>query len=182
MRSSLSFLLLALLCSGATAQQLGLELRAGAAIHGLEFNSASLLNPFSTGRVEDLAFELIYTPPLDLALVGSPRLAFGGTLSSRGFENMVHANLNWHAQLFNTPLYLEGGLGGAYVTGYLHNPPPGFRPLGCHTMFYFQGAIGADLPGDWTTTIALEHSSHAWLCGADNEGLNSLDLKIGHKF
>ena len=103
-------------------------------------------------------------------------------INTRGFENMVHANLSWRASIFDWPVYVEGGLGGAYVTGYLHNPPPGFRRLGCHTMFYFEAGIGAELPGDWTATLAVEHSSHAWLCGVDNEALNSLALQIGHKF
>ena len=173
---------LAIACSGAFAQDMGLEIRGGPAIHGLEMSSASLLNPLSTGRVEDFAVELIYAPPMDLTLLGSPRLAVGGTFNLRGYENMVHANLNWHVPLFNSPVFVEGGLGGAYVTGYLHNPPPGYRRLGCHTMFYFQAAVGVELPAAWTATLAGEHSSHAWLCGVDNESLNSINLKIGHKF
>ena len=182
MRVILFSLALVLGCTGAIAQNMGLELRGGPALHGLEFTSASILNPLSTGRIEDISVELIYTPPLDLTFLGSPRLAIGGTANLRGFENMIHANLNWHTPLFDTPFYVEGGLGGAYVTGYLHNPPPGYRMLGCHTMFYFQAAVGAELPGDWTATLAAEHSSHAWLCGVDNESLNSMAIKVGHKF
>ena len=94
---------------------------------------------------------------------------------------MVHANLNWHVPVFSTPVYLEAGLGGALVSGYLHNPPAGHRQLGCNTMFYFQAGVGAEL-GDWTATLAAEHSSHAWLCSKDNDGLNSVALKLGHKF
>lgn len=171
---------LALVPTVAFPQDLGLELRAGPALHSLEVTD--MLDPFNSGRVEDIAVELIYTPPLDLSLLGSPRLAVGGTFSPRGLEQMVHANFNWHVPVFDTPLYLEAGLGGAYVTGYLHNPPPGFRKLGCHTMFYFQGAVGVELPSDWTATLASEHSSHAWKCGSDNQGLNSIALKVGHKF
>ena len=181
MRYLLSFLCaLALFPAVAGAEELGLELRAGPALHGLEIED--LLNPLKSGRIEDIAVELIYTPPVDLSLLGSPRLAIGGTFSTRGLENMVHANLNWHARVFDTPVFVEGGLGGAYVTGYLHNPPPGFRRLGCHTMFYFQASVGVELPADWTATLASEHSSHAWKCGPDNEALNSIALKLGHKF
>jgi lipid A 3-O-deacylase len=170
----------ALVSTAAAAQDLGLELRAGPALHSLEI--ADMLNPLKSGRIEDIAVELIYTPPVDLSLLGSPRLAIGGTFSTRGLEHMVRANLNWHLPVFDTPVYLEAGLGGAYVTGYLHNPPPGFRRLGCHTMFYFQGAVGVELPSDWTATLAGEHSSHAWTCGPDNQSLNSLALMVGRKF
>jgi lipid A 3-O-deacylase len=182
MRSILHLLLLVVGCAPSQAQDLGVELRAGPALHSLEFNLPSLVNPFHTGRVEDIAVELIYTPSVDLSLLGSPRLALGGTFSLRGMEHMVHANLNWHVPVFNTAVYLEGGLGASYVTGYLHSPPAGYRRLGCHPMFYFQTAAGVDLPEGWTATLAWEHSSHAWLCGPDNESLNSLSLKVGHRF
>jgi lipid A 3-O-deacylase len=180
MRFLLYSSVIALVSTAAAAQDLGLELRLGPALHSLEI--ADMLDPLKSGRIEDIVVEVIYTPTLDLSLVGSPRLAFGGTFSSRGLEHMVHANLNWHLPVFETPLYVEAGLGGAYVTGYLHDPPPGFRRLGCHTMFYFQGAVGVELPSDWTATLAAEHSSHAWTCGPDNQSLNSLALKVGHKF
>jgi lipid A 3-O-deacylase len=182
MRSLLACLALGWTCTSAHAQDAGLEVRVGPALHGLEFNLPSLVNPFHTGRIEDVAVELIYTPPADLSFLGSPRLALGGTFSLRGLEHMVHANLNWHVPVLDTAVYLEGGLGAAYVTGYLHNPPAGYRRLGCHQMFYFQTAVGVELPQNWTATLAWEHSSHAWLCGPDNESLNSLSLKVGHKF
>lgn len=173
---------LALLSSATVAQDMGLELRVGPAFHGLDANDESFLHPFADGRLEDLSVELLWQPPIELSLLGSPRLQVGGTFNFRGLEQMAHLNLVWHIPLFALPIYLEGGLGGAYVTGYLHDPPPGYRALGCNAMFYFQAAIGAELPADYTATLMAEHSSHAWLCGADNLGLNSLSLQLGHKF
>lgn len=166
----------------ALAQNLGLEVRAGPGIHGLELASRDLLDPLYHGRLSDLSVELIYTPPVDLSLLGSPRLAVGGTFDFSGHEQMAHANLNWHVPVFATPFYLEAGLGAAVMVGYLHSPPPGYRALGCNTGFYFQAAAGVELPADFTATLAVEHTSHAWLCGADNDGVNSLGLKLGHKF
>jgi hypothetical protein len=173
---------LILLSSGTIAEDTRWELRAGPAFHGLDANNNSFLHPFTTGRLEDLSVELLWQPPIDLSLIGSPRLQVGGTFNVRGMEQMAHLNLVWHVPVFTLPVYVEGGLGAAYVTGYLHNPPPGYRALGCNAMFYFQAAIGAELPADFTATLMAEHSSHAWLCGADNLGLNSLSLQLGHKF
>src|SRR5215217_4712676 len=73
------------------------ELRAGPAFHGLEFNH-KLFDPFAYGSLEDVGVELMYTPPVNpLMLLGSPRYVVGGTFNFRGLEQMVHANLNWHA-------------------------------------------------------------------------------------
>jgi len=166
----------------AIAQDVGLEVRAGPGFHGLEVASRDLLNPLYHGRLTDLSIELLFTPPVDLSIIGSPRLAVGGTFDFSGHEQMLHANLNWHVPVFDTPVYVEAGLGGAVMTGYLHNPPPGYRAIGCNAGFYFQAGIGAELPADFTVTVAAEHTSHAWLCGPDNDGVNSLGLKIGHKF
>lgn len=158
------------------------ELRAGPAFHGLEFNH-KLFDPFAYGTLEDVSVELIYTPPVNpLILLGSPNFAIGGTFNTRGLEQMVHANLNWHAPLLGSPIYLEGGLGVAAVSGYLHDAPAGYRNLGCNVMGYFQAGIGADLGDQWTATLSVEHESHMWVCGSDNDGLNSLSLKLGYKF
>lgn len=158
------------------------ELRGGPAFHGLEFNH-KLFDPFTYGQLEDVSVELIYTPPVNpLVLLGSPRFAVGGTFNTRGLEQMVHANLNWHTSVLGSPIYLEGGLGVAGVTGYLHDAPDGYRNLGCNVMGYFQAGIGADLGDHWTATLGVEHESHMWVCGSDNDGLNSLSLKVGYKF
>ena len=173
---------LALMASAVVARETGLELRAGPALHGLEANDRSYLHPFDDGRLEDMTVELIWQPPMDLGLIGSPRLQTSGTFSFTGIEQMIHLNFLWHVPVFTLPVYVEGGLGGAYVVGYLHNPPPGYRALGCNTMFYFEAAVGAELPGNYTATLMAEHSSHAWLCGPDNGGLNGLSLQLGHEF
>jgi lipid A 3-O-deacylase len=183
MRISLAATAMLLMTSTVLAQDSAFELRAGPAFHGLQLTAKGIFDPFAHGgSIEDLSVELIYTPPVDLSLLASPRLALGGTFNFRGMENMVHANANWHVPVFSTPVYVEAGLGVAYVTGYLHNAPPPYHSLGCHTMFYFQAGIGAELPGGWTATLSEEHSSHDWLCGPDNDGLNSISLKAGHKF
>ncbi|WP_143145781.1 acyloxyacyl hydrolase [Devosia enhydra] len=166
-------------------QDFGLsEIRVGPMFHGLEATSESLLNPFETGQLEDVSFEILWrTPDIDaLYWLGSPRPAVGGTLNLKGREQMVHAGLNWHLPIFDTPFWVEGGLGLAAISGYTHDAPPGYRNLGCHVTGYFQGSIGADIGDDWTAMLTVEHSSHAWLCNPENSGLNSLGVRIGYKF
>jgi len=160
------------------------EVRLGPMFHGLEANSTSLLDPFGTGQLEDVSFELLWrTPDLDAFYwLGSPRPAVGGTINFGGREQMIHAGLNWHLPIFQTPFFLEGGLGLAAITGYTHDAPPGFRNLGCHTTGYFQGSIGANIGENWTAMLTVEHSSHAWICDPENSGLNAMGVRIGYKF
>lgn len=159
------------------------ELRGGPMLHGLEADSR-LISTIEQHRIEDVSVELIYSPPTNEVLywLGSPRAVIGGNFNLLGYENNLHLNLNWHLPVFTTPVWVEGGLGGSYLTGYLENPPPGYRALGCHTTFFLQASVGADIGDNWTAAVSWEHSSHWWMCGQTNQGLNSLGIKIGYKF
>lgn len=176
---------LALIPTGALAQDFGIdELRAGAMIHGVELGGGPLFSSIHLDRFEDVNFEVLFrSPQIDaFEWLGSPRPAIGGTFSTKGLENMVHANLNWHVPLGDTPFFVEGGFGLAAVSGYDHNAPSGYRNLGCNVMAYFQGNVGMDLGQNWDVMATFEHSSHGWTCGTDNDGLNGLGIRVGYKF
>lgn len=152
-------------------------------LHGLEADSR-LGGTIMQHRIEDVSVELIYSPPANDVLfwLGSPRPVIGGNFNLLGFESNLHVNLNWHVPVFDTPVWVEVGLGGSYITGYLEDPPLGYRTLGCHTTFFTQANVGVDIAENWTASVSWEHSSHWWLCGLNNDGVNSLGLKIGYKF
>lgn len=176
---------LAGLPTAALAQDFGVdEVRAGAMLHGVELGGGPLFSSIHFDRLEDVNFEVLFrSPQIDaFEWLGSPRPAIGGTINTKGLENMVHANLNWHVPLGDTPFFVEGGLGLSLASGYDSGAPSGYRDLGCNVLAYMQGSVGMDLGQNWDVMATFEHSSHGWICGTNNDGLNGLGLRVGYKF
>lgn len=175
------------LCAGASAasaQDIYLdELRAGAFFHGAYqgFVPTSLTWNFS--HFEDVKFSALFASPHIDAITwyGQIRPEIGATVNLAGKESLVHANLNWQIPLFDSPVYLELGLGAALTTGSLTGAPAGTRNFGCRVNFYETAGIGVNLSENVTATLVYEHTSNLGMCAA-NDGLSNLGVLVGFKF
>jgi hypothetical protein len=161
------------------------EIRGGVMAHSVdEPGPNATFGLFNFDRIEDANVELVFkAPDWDAwTWIGSPRLALGATLNFSGLENMVYGGLVWHANLFGSPVFVEGGFGGALTDGQLHNAAYPYRSLGCSTLFHEQASLGYDISEHADVMLTIEHASHANLCGADNRGLTNLGIRAGFKF
>jgi hypothetical protein len=161
------------------------EIRGGVMAHSVdEPGPSATFGFFNLDRIEDANVELVFkAPDWDAwSWIGSPRFELGTTVNFGGLENMLYGGLLWHANLFGSPVFVEGGLGGALTDGQLHNAVYPHRSLGCSTLFHEQASLGYDITDNADVMLTVEHASHANLCGADNRGLTNLGIRVGFKF
>lgn len=175
----------AVLCGPGFAQGLALdEFRAGVFAHNAYVGFIPTSTNFDFSRIEDVKFSALFaSPEIDaFQWIGSPRIETGATLnlSGRG-ENIVHANLNWQLGLFDTPLYVELGLGAALTDGALSGAAAPARNFGCALNFYESAGIGAHISETMTATLVYEHISNLGIC-TPNDGLSNVGIQIGFKF
>ena len=180
----------ALLCGWtgfAAAQESQWEVRGGAAISGIELSTTFTpkLSTFNAGNLDMLQLDVLYAPPdmEFLEWLGSPRFEVGGLLNLRGRESLVHGGLTWHWGLFDTPVFVELGVGAAVHNGSVTAAPP-LRNLGCNFAFHYTYSVGTDIGKDWTLVAKFQHISHGGVCGpsAVNDGINNFGVVVGHKF
>ena len=170
--------------SVARAQDMGFsELRGGIMAHSVDDSSGTTTFGFlNLTRVQDANVELLFKPFDGLGWLGSPRPTVGATVNFGGLESQVYAGLTWHAQVFNTPFFVEGMFGAAATNGQFHNAVYPARSLGCPILFHEAASVGYDLTENADIMLTLEHASHAGLCGSDNRGLTDLGVRVGFKF
>lgn len=160
------------------------ELRFGVNAH--DVHHAAL--PFQVGewnlsRIEDVSFDVLFTSPdMDaFRWIGAPRPEIGATINLNGSDSMVHANLTWQLPVFETPFYLEAGLGAAIHNGALTGAAAGRKNFGCRVNFYERWGVGAHISDNATATLTYEHTSNNGWCDA-NDGLSNVGLRLGWKF
>jgi hypothetical protein len=160
------------------------ELRFGAEFHRV-YPTVFLVDPsqLNFDRLEDVTFDVLFRSPIPEAFwwTGRPRPDLGATINLKGYESFVHFGLTWQAHIFDTPIFVEGTLGGALNNGYATNPPPGYYAQGCPWGFYERVGVGVDLPSNMTVLVNYEHSSNWGVCGT-NQGMTMGGVKLGFKF
>lgn len=138
---------------------------------------------FRFNQIEDIGFDVLFkSPDLDaFRWIGAPRVNFGGTINFDNQESMAHLGLTWQTHLFDSPVFVEGTIGGAIHNGILTGTLGKMRPQGCRIGFYTAAGLGVDINENVTATLVYEHMSNADLCSA-NYGLSNVGLKVGWKF
>lgn len=166
------------------AQNFGVsEIRGGVMAHSVdEHTGNSTFGFLNLTRIQDANVELLFTPFEGTEWLGSPRPTIGATLNFGGLESQAYAGLTWHAQLFDTPVFVEGLFGAAVHNGQLHNAVYPARSLGCPVLFHEAASLGYNISDNSDVMLTVEHSSHAGLCGDDNRGLTNLGVRFGFKF
>ena len=172
-----------------TAQYFGIsEVRLGPALTNLELLPTWLFIPDTTSinkaRLDGAEFDVLFRTPFPETLkwIGSPRPSIGGVIGLGGYESMIHAGLDWHLPIGETPFYAEAGLGVALHTGYLDNAPAGFHNLGCPVLLHWKAGLGVNLNENTTFTVDWAHISNFVFKCHPNDGLNDIGFTVGHKF
>jgi lipid A 3-O-deacylase len=151
-------------------------------------DEAGPVNIFGVGnfsRIQDVNVELLFTPPdADFwRIIGNPRPHVGATVNFGGLESMAYAGLTWRLPVFDTGIFIEGGLGGAVTNGALSGAVYPARNLGCVLQFHEQVSVGYQVTDNFSAMLTYEHASHANLCGAvNNRGLSNFGARIGWTF
>lgn len=160
------------------------ELRIGWHFHDVHHAALPfLVQEYRLNQLEDVSFDVLFTSPdLDaFRWIGSPRPEIGATINFDGQDSLVHANLTWQLPVFDTPFYLEAGLGGAINDGALTGAAPGRKNFGCRLNFYERWGVGAHIGDNATATLTYEHTSNNGYC-QQNDGLSNFGLRLGWKF
>ena len=173
----------ALAAAPAAGQQQNLisEMKVGVLAHDIAF----LGDHIETGA--DVNFEMLFTPPAILSVIGSPRPHLGASINTSGNTSDAYFGLTWGISVLQSlfgwgeRVYLNGSLGGAYQDGYTTTAPVGRKDLGSPVLFHLSTELGYQLTPRFSVSGYLEHMSNANLA-AHNAGITSAGARIGVKF
>jgi lipid A 3-O-deacylase len=135
----------------------------------------------------DINFEMLFTPPDFLSIIGSPRPHLGGTLNTAGNTNSGYFGLTWGITLIQSlfrsgdGVFVNGSLGGALQDGYNNNAPPDRKTLGSTALFRGSVELGYQLTPNMSISGFLSHMSNANLA-PHNAGLTDAGARLGFKF
>jgi lipid A 3-O-deacylase len=122
-----------------------------------------------------------FVAPLDnryLDVLLRPRPHLGGSLSTGGGSSQLFGGLTWTVPLPSI-FFLEASFGGTIHDAPLENAP---IAVGCRVLFRESVGLGVELGPHWRVVGGIDHSSHANLCGDDNDGLTHIGGSIGYRF
>ncbi len=138
-------------------------------------------------RGADLNFEMLFTPPDFLGIIGSPRPHLGGSLNTAGNTNTGYFGLTWGITLIQNlfgwggPVSLNGGLGGAFQDGFHDSAPPDRKKLGSTALFRGSLELGYQLTPTIGISGFVDHLSNADLA-QHNAGITDAGARLGFKF
>jgi lipid A 3-O-deacylase len=135
----------------------------------------------------DMNFEMLFTPPDFLGIVGSPRPHIGGSLNTAGNTNVGYFGLTWGIKLIQNlfqwggGLFLNGSVGGAFQDGYTNSAPPGRKELGSTALFRGSLELGYQVAPNVSVSAFVDHISNADLA-PHNAGITDAGARLGFKF
>jgi lipid A 3-O-deacylase len=135
----------------------------------------------------DVNFEMLFTPPAFLDIIGSPRPHLGGSLNTSGNTNSGYFGLTWGITLIQNlfgwgkSVYLNGSVGGALQDGHTNSAPPGRKTLGSTALLRGSLELGYQLTPNMSVSAFLDHMSNADLA-SHNAGLTDAGARLGFKF
>ena len=135
----------------------------------------------------DVNFELLFTPPDALAIIGSPRPQVGGSLNTAGGTSSGYFGLTWGITLiqnlfgWGNKVFLNGSFGGGVQGGFTNNAPPGRKELGSTLLARESLELGYQLTPNVSVSGFLDHMSNANLA-THNAGLTDAGARLGFKF
>ena len=135
----------------------------------------------------DVNFELLFTPPQALSVIGSPRPDVGGSLNTAGGTSSGYFGLTWGITLIQNlfgwghSVFLDGSLGGAVQGGFTNEAPPDRKKLGSTLLARESLELGYQLTPSVSVSGFLDHMSNANLA-THNAGLTNAGARLGFKF
>ena len=135
----------------------------------------------------DVNFEMLFTPPDFLGVIGSPRPHLGGSLNTAGNTNTGYFGLTWGITLiqnlfgWGNSVFLNGSLGGALQDGFTNSAPPDRKKLGSTALFRESIELGYQLTPRLSVSGFVDHMSNANLA-PHNAGITDAGARLGFKF
>ena len=135
----------------------------------------------------DINFEMLFTPPDFLRVIGSPRPHLGGSLNTAGNTNDGYFGLTWGITLIQNlfgwggSVFANGSLGGALQDGFTNSAPPDRKKLGSTALFRESLELGYQLTPNVSVSGFLDHMSNANLA-PHNAGITDAGARLGFKF
>jgi lipid A 3-O-deacylase len=135
----------------------------------------------------DVNFEMLFTPPEFLGVIGSPRPHLGGSLNTAGNTNSGYFGLTWGITLIQNlfrsgdGVFVNGSLGGALQDGFTNSAPPGRKKLGSTALFRESLELGYQLTPTVSVSGFVDHMSNADLA-PHNAGMTNAGARLGFKF
>jgi lipid A 3-O-deacylase len=135
----------------------------------------------------DFNFEMLFTPPEFLGIIGSPRPHLGGSLNTAGNTNTGYFGLTWGITLIQSlfrsgdGISVNGSLGGALQDGFTDNAPPGRKNLGSTALFRGSLELGYQLTPNVNVSGFVDHMSNANLA-PHNAEITDAGGRLGFKF
>jgi len=157
---------------------------------GVYKHDASILG-HQKERGEDINVEILFTSPVVLEKIASPRPNLGGLVNTAGQTDQLYTGLTWTWDFLQDVLtggdgfYLEGTLGISLHNGNISVSEPADtqqdKSLGSRVLFREDVDIGYRFTPRWSLAISYNHISNANLAKR-NEGLNDFGVRVGFKF
>jgi len=135
----------------------------------------------------DLNFEMLFTPPDFLAVIGSPRPHLGGSVNSAGNTSVGYFGLTWGINLiqglfgWGDGVFVNGSLGGALQDGYTNSAPPDRKKLGSTALLRESLELGYQATPSVSVSGFVAQMSNAGLAD-HNAGLTDAGVPFGVKF
>ena len=136
----------------------------------------------------DFVGELLFRGPDFYRYIGSPRLAFGGSVNSSGHTDYLYFDLfAWQVTVWQPHLRPDDGLfvglflGGAVHDGELNRQVDGNKALGTRGLYHLGLLAGYQINPVNSIEIYYDHLSNAG-ASSHNAGLNNLGVRTGFKF
>jgi lipid A 3-O-deacylase len=134
----------------------------------------------------DINGELQFRPPSWRVWqwIASPRPHIGATVNTAGDTSIAYAGVTYEGEVWRR-VFVGLGLGLAIHDGPLHNPDDErcgrFSDCGFGSRVLFRGALEAGWRFQGGTSVSLfyEHFSHYGFLAEENEGVDSLGLRLG---
>ncbi|RDE06879.1 acyloxyacyl hydrolase [Sphingomonas aracearum] len=202
MRTRWAGLVLALVAAPAAAQEAAPsrpELFSGVLAHGLTLwrsvPDGYLLESAEEGGTVDVELGWRSRRFDRLRWLARPHAVAKAQINTDGRTSFFSGGLEWRQSLARS-LYLQGGVGIAYQTGYRFTPDP-FAPgltrqqrldrfevyanrtsFGSSVLFNPNLSLGLRLDRRWAVEIAYEHYSHARLFSRQNPGIENAGVRV----
>jgi len=145
----------------------------------LDHDTDHLWSGFSRESGVDINFEALFTPSFEI-LGGKIRPAVGASINTSGDTSKLYAGARWRYE-FEQGIFLGIGLGGAVHTGDTKFESVDSKALGSKVLFHIPLEAGYRFNEHYSASIYFDHVSNASLAN-ENEGLDTLGLRIGYRF
>jgi hypothetical protein len=152
------------------------EIRGGAVYHDVP----GLFGGDIAGHAAIDANAEVLLVPLTRIFGGKLRPAIGGTISFNNDFNRAYADLRWEFEAVSGVFY-AAGLGAAYYSGQVEPDDPSRKALGSPILFHPSAELGYRVDALNSVSLFVDHISNGFT-RRYNDGVNSLGVRIGHRF